>query len=173
MSKKFESDTPTIDEIMARRKPRTKTVWISMDADLHVQIEELERQLRAAERDDEREHRTPVAPGIQQRLEQLREDAEDAAVGFKFQQLPKREFRRLKDEHPDPDGKMAWDEDTFAPALIAACAVAPAITLEQATTICSEWGEADYVALFMACIQVNAEDSRIPFSARPSVETPD
>lgn len=171
MPKKFETDRPTIDEIIKRKKPRTRSIWLPLDSDLVAEIERLDKQLAIEERLDQREHRPPVAPRIRAELEALRAERDDAAVEFIFTALAKKDFRRLKDEHADPDGQKAWNEETFAPALIAACASSPTISLEQAQTICDEWEESTYTQLFHAALMVNAEESKVPFSVRSTGPT--
>lgn len=162
---------PTIDDIIAKRKARTSTVWIALDADLLTRIDELERQIKQEERTDERENRTPVAPRLKAELDELKSREAESAQAFTFQQLPKREYRALIDAHPDPEGKQAWDEDTFAPVLISACAIDPVIPLEAAEIICNEWGQAEYNMLFLAALKANSEESKVPFSVRESVTT--
>lgn len=168
-----KNERPTIDDIIARKKPRTRSLWVCIDGDLVSEIERLEAEVSREERVDQREHRRPVAPQIRAKLDKLRERRDEAAVEFTFSAIPKREYRRLIDEHPDPDGKLRWHEDTFAPALIAACAVEPAIPLDRAETICDEWGESEYTQLFHAALMVNAEESQVPFSVRSTEPTPD
>lgn len=162
---------PTIDDIIAKRKPRTKTVWIALDADLLARMEELERQIRIEERVDERENRPPVAPRLKAELDALHSRENESAQPFTFQQLPRREYRTLLDAHPSDNPQKAWDDDTFAPALIAACAIDPVIPLEAAQTLCDEWGWAEFNTLFLACLNVNAEESQVPFSVRESAGT--
>lgn len=61
----------------------------------------------------------------------------------------------------------AYDVDSFAPALIAACAVTPALTVEQATQIwtSNEWSRGELTELFLGCIDVNSKGLDVPFSA--------
>lgn len=171
MGKKFETDRPSIDEIIALKKPRTRSVWLSLDSDLVAEIERLDKLVGVEERIDEREHRAPVAPKIRAELDELRSQRDAAATEFVFTAIPKKDFRRLRDENPDPNEKLAWNEETFAPALIAACATEPTIPLEQAQHICDEWEESTYNQLFHAALMVNAEESKVPFSARNTART--
>lgn len=159
----FDTDRPTIEEIRKLRKPRTETVWVPLDTSITERVEQLQRDLREAQRIDNREHRTPQAPRIQQELDAAIAEADRAAVGFTFQELPRRDYRALIEAHPDPSGSKRWDEDGFAPALIAACCVDPEMTLEDAEAIWSEWGESTTWALFSTAWKVNEGKVEVPF----------
>lgn len=173
MTKQFTTDSPTFDEIRALRKPRTKTVWVPLDADLLARIDELEREVRIAAKRDETENRPPEAPRLRAELEHLQTEAEAAAVAFTFSELPRKQYRDLIAAHPDPDGKLRWAEETFAPALLAACATSPTLTPSQAQELWDEWGDSVAYALFDAAYLVNEGPTKIPFGARSSAATPD
>lgn len=164
--KKFETDRPTFAEINAIRKPRTTTVWLPIDAEVLDRIEDLERDLRIATGDDEREHRVPKAPAIKAELEALRveAEAETAAVAFKFGELPRKQWRDLIDTHRSEDPARRWDENTFAPAAIAASCLEPQISADEAQTIWDEWGTSHGYVLFSAAVMVNEETPKVPFS---------
>lgn len=173
MPKQFTTDSPTIDEIMAVRKPRTDSVWVPLDADLLARIEQLEREVKIAERLDEREHRRPEAPGLRAQLDELEAEAEEAAVEFVFQEMPRKAYRTLKASYPDPAGKMQFDPETFPPALLAVCCTKPAMTAEQALAVWDEWGPSITDLLGGAAILVNEGPTRVPFGARSSAGTTD
>lgn len=159
------------DTINARRKPREATTWILLDHDLVVRVEELRRRVRDAEVGDQRENRIPQAPALRAELERLEQQIEDAAVAFRFRALPRREYRALLDDHKDDTGEKRWDTETFPPALIAACAVDPEMTLEQAQTVYSEWDDNQAFTLFSAALMVNEGESKVPFTVRSSAAT--
>lgn len=197
--KKFESDSPSWDEIRKLRQPRHDTVWVPLDSDLMGRIEELERRIRAEQRRDEREHRRPVAPRLQKDLDKLLDEAEEAAVAFKLAELPRKIYRALIDAHPATDADKArgitrWNEDMFAPALIAAVCVAPELTtiprgefldlipgspakvirghVGPAVEIWDEWAASIAYMLFGAAYELQEGDSKVPFTVRSSSETP-
>ena len=64
------------------------------------------------------------------------------------------------------DGQ-SYNADSFAPALIAACSVTPALTSEQATQIweSDEWSRGELTELFIGCIEVNSKGLDVPFNA--------
>lgn len=195
MPRTFTTDSPTWDEIRAARKPRTDTVWIPLDGEILDQIANLEKAITVAEQVDEREHRTPEAPGLKRRLDTLREQAEAAAVPFTFTELPRRRYRAVVDACPPDDPTWKWDEDRFAPLLLAATCVEPVLTTEPreafvarldpgvtfdqladlirpAVELWEEWSEAACYLLYGTAHAVNAQGSTIPFSVTASARTP-
>lgn len=171
MARQFETDRPTIEEIRKLRQPRTHSVALPIDAGLLEEIAETERELAVAKRIDDNENRDPEAPAIEERLAALRAEAETAVVIFTFRELPRKAYRALVDEHPDPDGKMRWHEETFAPALIAACCADPEMTLADATAVWDEWSEVATQILYGAAVIVNEGKTRIPFGVSGSGRT--
>jgi hypothetical protein len=159
------------DDIAKRRKPRETTTWVVLDHELVVRLEQVERDLRLARLTDERENRSPQAPRLQAELDQLEQDIHDAAVPFRFRALPRKVYRELLDEHKDESGEKRWDTETFPPALIAACAVDPEMTLEQATSVYDEWDENQASTLFAAAFMANEGESKVPFTVRSSGAT--
>lgn len=161
----------TFAELRELRKPKTLTVWIPLNADLIDQIEQLEREVRIAEREDERETRKPVAPGLRAEVDKLKDEAEASAVAFTLQELPRKVYRDLITAHPTEDKTMRWDEATFAPALLAAACTCPEMTLEEAQEFFDEWGSSAAYAVFGAAVTVNEEPPKVPFSVRSTAET--
>lgn len=58
-----------------------------------------------------------------------------------------------------------WNGETFPPALIAACAVDPEISLEDAEAIWAsdDWSRGELLDLFVAVIKLNSDGLDIPF----------
>jgi len=200
MTKQFTTDTPTWDDIRKLRQPRHDTVWVPLDSDLMDRVEALEKQVKLEERKDEREHRRAVAPRLQTELDELLDVAEQAAVPFKIRELPRRIYRALIDAHPATEADKArginrWSEDSFAPALLAAACVQPALTtiprddylamlqpgvdpeklrehIAPAVEIWDDWSSATAYQLFAAAYELQEGGSRVPFTVRRSSETP-
>lgn len=173
MGKQFETDKPTFEEIKALRKPKTSSVWVPLDAELIDRMEELERQIRIEERLDRRENRKPVAPQLQTQLEELRDRAEEIAVKFELRELSRKQYKDIIAEHPDPEGKLRWNEETFAPALIAAACVQPEMTPEQSQELWDEWGPSVAYLIFGTAVEVCEGPTRVPFGEGDSPGTPD
>lgn len=191
MPQQFTSDSPTFDEINALRKPRVATVWVPLDSEILDRIAELEQELVAAERHDDNVNRKSEkrAPAIRSQLDELRTVSESAAAPVRMEALPRRLYRKLVELHPDPDGKLAWDEETFSPALLAATATAPELTsiprsdflkkieaaekadelvrfIGPALTICDDWSASQAKMLTTMAWQVNAGADSVPSGAR-------
>jgi hypothetical protein len=64
---------------------------------------------------------------------------------------------------PGQTTELRWDQKTFPPALIAACAVAPPITLEQARALWDDeaWNPFELDKLFSGALIVNQTDAGI------------
>jgi len=60
-----------------------------------------------------------------------------------------------------------WNPDTFGPALIAACAVEPAITREDADALWASesWSRGELMNVFMTVVELNSEGLDVPFNA--------
>jgi hypothetical protein len=158
----------TFDELRARRKPREKTIAIPLDEDLVRQIDELEQQLPLAEHLDKTENRPPKAPRIRKQLDDLKVEARDAAVDFTFRELSRPDYRDVIAAHPDPDGKLRWHEDTFAPALIAACCISHDYTEEQWAQLWDEWPAWMLAPLYLTALEVCEREPQVPFGGRSS-----
>lgn len=59
-----------------------------------------------------------------------------------------------------------WNVDSFAPALISACAIEPKMTVEDATDIYTsdEWSAGEVGALFWACQRICNAGTEVPFT---------
>jgi hypothetical protein len=161
----------TFDELKARRKRREERIGVPLNEDLLKDISELEQMVAVAEHLDQQENRVPEAPKLRQRLDELRKVAEESAEFFTFQELPRLTFKELIRQHPDPDGKMRWDEDRFAPALLEASCTSHDFTYEQWKELFDEWGSWVVYPLFYTAYAVNDQESQVPFGPRKSGET--
>jgi hypothetical protein len=91
-------------------------------------------------------------------------------VTLKYQAIGMREYDRLVAKHPPkPDQRAegsSFDIDTFAPALISACALDPEITGEEARSIWNseDWSRGDVMVLFRNAVELNNRGLDVPFS---------
>ena len=163
--------TRTFDQLEKARKRRTRSEWIPLDPDLMAEIEELEREIRIAERQDERDGNTAAAkaPRLRTQLEELQARAADTAVRFTATALPRKRYRALIDQAPSKDKDRRWDDETFAPLLISACITEPEGVDGQ--VIWDEWDEATATAVYRLCLLVNEEPPKVPFSVTSTGET--
>jgi hypothetical protein len=98
--------------------------------------------------------------------------AEPKEVTLKYQAIGMREYDRLVAKHPPkPDQRAegsSFDIDSFAPALIAACAVEPEMTPSEAKEIwdSDDWSRGDVMVLFRNAVELNNRGLDVPFSDR-------
>jgi hypothetical protein len=91
-------------------------------------------------------------------------------VTMKFQAIGVRAYDKLVSKHPPKPEQRAegssFDMDTFAPALIAACAVEPEISVTEAKQIweSDDWSRGDVMVLFRNAVELNNRGLDIPFS---------
>jgi hypothetical protein len=170
--------TSTFDELKARRKPRVEKIGVPIDQQLLEDISEMERAIEIQKVMDAQLNRVPEAPRTQAKLNELRDKATDAAEWFTFQEMPRKAFKELVRKHPPVDargkpGKGRWNEETFAPALLAASCVSHDFTEDQWRELWDEWGAWIMYPLFACAYQVNEDDSQVPFGSRKSGGTRD
>lgn len=158
----------TFADINARRTRRRRTAWVVLDQAVYDQAAELSRRIDQEAALDEALNRAPVAPGLRQELEDLQKRADEDAVAFVFQEIPRREFQAMIDAHPSKKKDERWSQETFPPALLAAACVDPPLTEADASTIWNDWGQAVAWELFAAAFAVQEDPSRVPFTASGS-----
>ncbi len=119
-------------------------------------------------RQDAKENRTPVAPGLYKQIEELRDSAKDVTATFVFEDLGRKRFEDLWKTCPPTDEQREegyeWDPDAFGPLIIATACIQPELTLEEATDMYDNWSTAEAEILLMTAINVNMGMSVIPLS---------
>lgn len=100
----------------------------------------------------------------------LDEDGEQQEVQMTFQSIGARAYDKLVSKHPPKADERvegaSFHLDTFAPALIAACAVDPEMTPQDATEIweSEDWSRGDLMVLFTKAVSINNRGIDIPFN---------
>jgi len=165
------------EAIKAHKHPVIKEVPILLDTSLLDEYGRVEQELVRAETRDRMRAKTAdmsvadEAPGLRKQLEELTEKIAAQTAIFRFQALPRAEWTQLVADHPpsEVDLKEGWpiDLETIGPPLLAACAIDPVLTLEQAEEIWSSYSAGETTALFLGAWSANREDRRIPL-VRPA-----
>lgn len=159
------------EEIVKRRSAPTVTVRLPMENRLIDDFEKLRKEAAktevAANMSNDREvHIRSVE--LNRQLESMRQQIEDSRVAFVFQGIPRVEYNELVEQHPsrkeDRDNGFEFNPETLAPYLIAACAVDPELTVEQATFFWTEWTAAEGIKLYNAAYEANKVVRDIPFT---------
>jgi hypothetical protein len=164
MPQKRNPAVPDIEAIIGSAKPRETTVPLCLAGDLQGEYEALERQLTdAASMVGDSLAGNPRVP-IAQRMEAIRAEMADQLVHFRFRAISPTQWSDLLAEHPGRDGQL-FNPDTLAPAAVAACAVEPAMTVEQYGRLAERLTYGQQEALVNAVWDLNTQAvSKVPFS---------
>jgi len=101
----------------------------------------------------------------------LDERGDEVVRNAKAQAIPAEEYDQLLAAHPPtPDQKKkgdAYNTDTFAPALISACMITPALSLDQAHALwkSTQWSKGELLDLFLTCARVCQAGLDVPFNS--------
>jgi hypothetical protein len=71
-------------------------------------------------------------------------------------------------EHPGKTPEESWDDETLAPALVAACAVDPVMTPEDVDALFEQLNLGQRQELINAAWTVNSEGTTVPFALHAS-----
>lgn len=171
-------------DIKARKTSTRRTVKVVMDGEVVSRIDALKDRIKAEERIDRRENRDPVAPGLKRELDALYDQARASEVTFTFRSVGRARFDKLVAEHPAtaeqrkqvkemtaergmPFDPPKWNLDTFPPAIVAASAVDPELTLAEAQELWTDenWSPAELLKIFECALSCYWEVEEIPFAA--------
>lgn len=98
------------------------------------------------------------------------EDGDKVEVQLTFHSIGLREYDKLVSKHPPTTEQRAegasFNLDTFAPALIAACSVEPAMSYKDAVELWEspDWSRGDLMVLFSKAVDLNNRGMDIPFT---------
>ena len=163
--------TRTIADILATAKPRETTVRLCLRGDLAAEFEALDAELtdKTVTGTWAADEPRVEAEALAARIDALRAEMEVDTVVFRFRSLPRLQWEALIDAHPGRAGREEpFNLSTFPLALIAACAVDPAMTDAEASDLLDVLNEGQRDALFGACYTVNQEAVAVPFSVSAS-----
>ena len=154
----------SLRDALARKKRREThydIVLISSDEQdaLEERFTDCKRRLALAEIRNATD--SDDAEAARTELEEVRDALRGATHRVRFQSLPPDEYEALVSAHPPTKEQQAakevWDEQTFAPALIAACAVDSDMTAEdwKAELASGRWSTSDKATLFIQALEAN------------------
>jgi len=178
-TKKETVESLDMAAIIAKKKPVTKRVKIQLDGDIANEIASLEDHLNEARRYDRRHNEADTAPAIEKEMDALLDRAKQTEREFVFVSIGRVKYDELVQQHPPTsDQKKAggqFNSDTFPPALIAAAAIDPKISIDQAELIFNggEWNAAELLRMFYAALEANTETADTPLSRNGSGSTSD
>src|SRR3954467_14529983 len=123
----------SIEDILEATRPREEVVRICLDGRLLGRHAQLTRLLDDLDGLTIGPPTTGEAQRVAEEIRAVEEQIEAAKVEFRFAGISSYEFERLQARFPREEGRPGWDVTAGAPALIAACAIAPKMTEAQAT----------------------------------------
>ncbi len=140
MSGRQETSPLKIGDVLAGKKPTTRSVVIDLDDGEKVTF-----TFRSIGRVAMRDLLDAHKPTPDQRREL-------------------REAQKLVGIPSHRRAELPFNSDTYPPALIAACCVSPAMTEDEATELWESeaWGEGELMSLFEAAQLVNSQKARPP-----------
>lgn len=153
------------------RRVKTVDLFDGSLVDEHVQLEaELARAIEGDRQQTDISH-VPTAPDVARRIADLESRIESSAIRFKFAALSFRAWNDLLAAHPPTKAQLkaaaekstSWRDrvtldhnpDTFPAALVAACAVEPEMTVEQADQLADAFGPDQFEMLYRTALEVN------------------
>jgi hypothetical protein len=90
----------------------------------------------------------------------LRIEIEGEGYRLRLQGIARPDFDALVNAHEAPDKtKLAWNPDTFPAALVAACLVDPALTVDEVEGLFATWTKADCETLFVEAFDLCNQSS--------------
>ncbi len=171
-----EAKAQTMADILAAKKPNSRTVDIILDSDLAQEIQlktfELE-QMKA--RTKGKKSLAEGTVNLEKELDDLFETAADTVATFTFKDIGRKSFDALLVAHQPTaaqkknvadqgGGVLEYNQETFPPALMAASAIDPEMTVEEAEEIYHNWSSGDAEILFTTAILVCKERASLPLS---------
>lgn len=165
----------TLADVKAKKSAHVIKVHIQLDGALATEIEDVETELHEARRHDRRldSGMDSKAPGIQKRLDELRDKAKDSVETFEFKPMQggSYAFDELVRKHPPTEAEMKdqpginFSPAGIAPELIAASCVSHEMTPEEVVELyeSSDWSPAELNRLFNAAFAANNTTPEIPF----------
>jgi hypothetical protein len=165
-----------IDEIIASAQRPEKTIPLCLRGDLQARWEELERQLNSLDRDASDSDTLggdPRARDLSAQMAAIEDEMRKHEVVFKFRGLSSKKYSDLLAKHRAEEKKDDNESDgidwaTWPTALIAACAVDPVMTVEQAERLADTITHKQWDDLFATAFAVNRTDISVPFSLSAS-----
>ena len=156
----------SIEDILARARPRERTVPVCLAGDLAGEYESLEEELRKVSEDWEPSDLAEAHPGraIAERMRALKEQVHAAEVQFKLRYIGDKAYSDLVAAHPSKNDDEAFDSESFPRALIAASCIDPVMSEEQAAELFEKLNQGEIKKLFDAAWDVHNSSDIVPFS---------
>jgi hypothetical protein len=160
----------TFADILAKAKPREKTVPVCLRGDLAGEAERLQDELSRVSEEWEPDDLTSVHPAraIAEQLKATLAEVREAEEPFLLRYIGDRAYSDLIAAHPGQNEQELFDNVTFPRALVAASCVQPEMTEDQVVELFEVINEGEIKKLFDAAWDVHNASDVIPFSLAAS-----
>lgn len=138
------TDDEVIADLIAKAQPRTEKVEVCARGDLvdrHLALTIELGEAINAEPKSMADQISPRVAEIHEQIGQVEAEQAEAATTFTMRSIGALAWANLVRDHPPRagvDNRLSFNLETFPPAAVAACALSPVLTLEQATTLYTE-----------------------------------
>lgn len=159
-----------VKQLLAESKRPVRTVNICTRADLVDEYETLEARLEKAKNEANSIGGSPAVPEITARLEELREQMDEASIEFRIRGLPQRQFTALVAKYPPrednkADAYVGYNIDDVVEQLIRHGTEEPVLDDEDWQMLLEETlNNVTWDQLVNAAWNVNRVDVATPFS---------
>lgn len=168
------------EQLQQTRSAAERSVTLLVRPSLHTRRADLLRDIAAAKADEAKHgENVPVrdlrSTSLAATLDQIQAELDtEGYQTFTMVALERKDLETLRVKHRPPRDRddLAWDPETFPPALLHASCADPVWDEQDWVTVWAVWSEGDTSALFKAAWDVNTESSVRPFSLTGSALTP-
>ncbi|MET9339279.1 hypothetical protein [Nonomuraea sp. NPDC003804] len=161
----------SIDDILGQIRLPERVYPLCVRADLCAEWEQAEQALARAEAESRDSLAGTSAAGVAaaRRVQELEAEMADHTISIRLRALPHKRFSDLQAEHPGREGKEeAWNPATFGVALLAECAVEPAMNVGQAGQLVDRLTHGQWDDLFTTLWAMNRSKVEVPKSRKVS-----
>lgn len=152
------TDEDLIGRLIATARPRTAEVRVCARGDLVDRHVALAEELKALEVEGRKSVATnPDVLRLAEEIRQVEEEQEDSTVTFVVQSVTRRVWADLLAAHPPrpQDKGLDHNEETFPPAVVAACSKSPKMTEEEAVELGDVLPVAEWSKLWLTAVGLN------------------
>lgn len=155
----------TYDHLL-KRKPTEIRELIPLDSDAVSTYEDTFAQQRMVELTGTDEEKVR----LRRRVEAAKARLDETSVEVVFRSIGDKAYERLRLQYPPTEEQVAeakaklgamgayaveFDRDSFAPALIAASAIEPKMSMVEVEALRDSWSRGEFEALFQAALRAN------------------
>lgn len=174
----------SVAEVLAARRPRRKAVRLVLDGQSHAELALAQNELRNLKLRERVEGKDETLaseiPGLERKIQELEAELITNAPIFEFQAIGRRELDQIRNDHPPTEDQWelyrervkvnplvqppSFNPEGLAPALLAASALEPSMTLDEAQALWDSLSDGEAAQLYEAAWSVNMEAASVPLS---------